>query len=126
MKCDYKRTIGIDPAQRALIKSCAEHGVEIVDLGNGSTFRFIPAIIEPSPAAPPSSRGSFTPKCRKPGCPCRKARTWKPEKLSLAPQYKVRMRGDPLGLTVARAAWADGDAKELIDYLAEHKGRVHG
>lgn len=119
MKCDYKRTEGkISAAERALIKGCAENGVGIENLGNGSTFRFIPAATkQPNPHCAPSNRGSFTPPLD--GRP--RYRTWSPASLSLNPQYKTPMRDDPPELTKARKAWAEGDATKLAAYLEAAK-----
>lgn len=112
-----KDTGRISAAERALIKSCAENGVGIENLGNGSTFRFMPKAKGSNAYAAPSGRGTYAPSC-KPGCLCRKMRTWKPARLSLSPQYTIAMAGDPSELTKARADWAKGDATKLIQYLS--------
>lgn len=108
--------IGIDAAERALIKGCAEQGVGIDDLGNGSTFRFVPAerAAKEINYAKPSSRGSTAAPCQ----PwARKLKNWKPARMSLDPMYNVPMAGDDIALTYARRRYHDGYPKPLRAYL---------
>ena len=112
--------VGIGAAERALIKGCAEQGVGIDDLGNGSTFRFVPferAVAE-TDYAKPSGRGSTAAPCQ----PwARKLKNWKPPRLSLDPMYKVPMTGDDAALTRARFLYAQGYPAQLREWLARQR-----
>ena len=107
--------VGIDAAERALIKGCAEQGVGIDDLGNGSTFRFVPAVkAEPSGSAKPTSRGSTVSACQ----PwAKKLKNWRPARMSLDPMYNVPMAGDDDDLTYARRCYHRGQPEPLRAYL---------
>ena len=113
--------VGISAAERALIKGCAEHGVGIDDLGNGSTFRFVPAKPKPpSDYAKPSGRGSTATPCQ----PwAKKLKNWKPSRMSLDPMYTTPMAGDDCELTEARRRYANGNPAPLRAWLAEDCAR---
>ena len=111
----------ISGAQRALIKSCVEHGAAIEGLDGkgadyGPRFRYTPADVPRKLyKGKPSGRGSV--KCAdvKRGI---KFRNWVPATISLDPNYNSPMKGDSPELTDARKAWHGGDPKPLRVYLA--------
>ena len=117
----------ISAAERALIKGCAEQGVGIDDLGNGSTFRFVPTEHGGDPYKGrrdegPSGRGTL-PGTVQPWFRKLKLRNYTPPSLSLAPMYGQPMKGDDGDLTAARRRYADGDPAPLRKWLAEDCAR---
>jgi DNA-binding transcriptional regulator YiaG len=115
-------------AQKALIKACSEAGVGIDGLEGMERFTFVPP---PSSArdrealseyAKPSKRQSFRPKCRNHECICHKSRWFRHCALmSGTGDYHIRMAGDPVELTEARSAYAEGNPAPLREWLRDNK-----
>lgn len=102
---------------KKLIASCAASGVGIEGLEDAPSFRFIPIDqgARPLDNRGPSARGSIA--CGKPKP--KNIRTWNPVRLSLDPQYGVRMAGDDPDLTLCRLSYHRGDPAPLREYLAK-------
>ncbi len=112
----------VSAAERAMIKGCAQSGVEIVSLGNGSTFRFTPSALAKKPDDCGPSKRTLTSK-RKPWA--KGFKTWKPASLEYgAYDMCIPMRGDSAELTEARKAYGEGDPQPLRDWLAANKPKA--
>lgn len=100
---------------KALIAQCALSGVGIEQLPNGAapSFRFEPVENPPLHSGKPSGRGLVWAGARNP----HKVKNWSPMKLSLDPQYKVPMLGDPEVLRHARYQWGEGNPVPMRQYL---------
>jgi DNA-binding transcriptional regulator YiaG len=112
----------ISAAERELIKAAAEYGVEIVDLGNGSTFKFTPAKGNSDPYGSGPGEPSKCPSvsfARKPHM--RGIKSWQPPRLAGDRQYGLAMAGDSHELTDARASYAMGNPGPLREWLAANR-----
>lgn len=114
-----------------LIKSAAEHGVEIISLEDAPGFRFVPVTPEQRAEAERSTRDTSPTKisnvayrCRRPGCLCKKARSgWRHAPFIGGKRYEVPMAGDPEELTEAKLAYQRGDPIPLRKWLADEENR---